>query len=249
MATILDEIKDFVNKAKSRIATLTDETLEKECIDSEIILFKELRAAIEILEPNCCDECDECDYSGLLTDNEKWSIMSYLIDKGDLDNVPLCPFVGCCIPDVIIDGNLVNGVPPHNNLVGLQGGDSAGNYFHLSLSEYNKVVALPPVTPAIEVYKFTTDGTALYFDVDHTLNTMDVMERVINTSDGHETEFPKVNRISNTKIRFAFPVALVAGIEYTVMLIGIYGARLSATPILDIDGTNELDIDGTIELE
>lgn len=114
--TLSETIDRFINKAQGKIGNLGNEIVYKkmnddDCYEKQLFLIEELSAAIGLLQC-CCSpvtantnealvETDTCE---ILTDNEKYQIMSYLIDKADLDSLPLLPYGSICVSNKIIIG-------------------------------------------------------------------------------------------------------------------------------------------------
>jgi hypothetical protein len=162
-----------------------------------------------------------CCGDDILAENEKYKIMSYLIYKADLDLIALHPYGSICLTNNIVKANpAALSVPVHNRLLGLQGGDTSGNYYHLDEIGYNKVVNLPDVSGAIEELNFTTDGVATEYVLTHTLNTTKLIKEVINLSLSNECEYPTVNFISNNQVKVSFTYPPNNGTAYSVVLFG-----------------------------
>lgn len=139
---------------------------DDDCYEKQLFLIEELSAAIGLLQ--CCcstssetgvmldvDGSEELDVDGsteletvsvegedtcdILTENEKYQIMSYLIDKAELDSMPLFPYGSICVSNVILTGGVsVSSGGNHNSLTGLQG--LGTDYFHLTTDEYAGLV-------------------------------------------------------------------------------------------------------------
>lgn len=158
--TLSDQIDRFINKAQSKIGRLGNELAFKkmnddDCYQDQLFLIEELTAAIGLLQCCCEEGTAEENLCDILTDNEKYEIMSYLIDKGDLDSLPLFPYGSICVSNKILVGGGSGSsltIPAHNSLTGLQGG-LGSDYYHLSASEYTAFLGFLAMPSAV----FTAD--------------------------------------------------------------------------------------------